>query len=397
MYDTPSATGERPAILGGPPVFPDGPPPWPVDDPAIAAALASAAADGSWGQYHGGHCQRLAELLANFHQCEHVLLCSSGTAAVELALRGLGIGPGDEVILGAYDFKGNFQDVLAVGAQPFLIDVAESNWNLDPAGIEPAIGPATKAVIVSHLHGGVVNMPAVMEISTRRNLRVIEDACQMTGGMVAGKRAGTWGHVGVLSFGGSKLLTAGRGGALLTNDAQIFQRARLYSHRGNEAYPLAELQAAVLVPQLEKLEVRNARRLENVAGLCRLLSALPGLVPFDNGALDCEPCYYKLGLKFAAEAMDGLSRDQFVAALRAEGVAVDAGFRALHLIHSARRYRQAGELLIATLADRAALVLHHPILLGAESDLENVARAFGKVVRHAAEILEVRRAAPADQ
>src|SRR5688572_4021917 len=98
-----------PAILGGKRVFPDGPPEWPFDDRAVALALQRAMLDRSWGKYHAQHCNLLRERLQVYHGCRHVVLCSSGTAAVELALRGLKVGAGDEVILAAYDFKGNFQ------------------------------------------------------------------------------------------------------------------------------------------------------------------------------------------------------------------------------------------------------------------------------------------------
>src|SRR5689334_16284073 len=107
-----------PAILGGTPVRPGGPPDWPFADPEVDARIQQMLADRSWGKYHGPQTAELIDLLAADHGCSSVILCASGTAAVELALRGLGVGPGDEVLLAAYDFKGNFQDVLAVGAIP---------------------------------------------------------------------------------------------------------------------------------------------------------------------------------------------------------------------------------------------------------------------------------------
>src|SRR5262245_48632502 len=99
------------AIHGGPAVFPAGPPPWPLPDDAVRDALLAAYADGNWGRYHGPYCQRLAQALAEYHAVEHVTLCCSGTVAVELGLRGLGVSPGDEVILAGYDFPGNFRAV----------------------------------------------------------------------------------------------------------------------------------------------------------------------------------------------------------------------------------------------------------------------------------------------
>src|SRR5439155_1399263 len=128
----------------------------------------------------------------------HALACGSGTFAVELALRALKVGPGDEVMLAAYDYPGNFLCVHAVGATPVLVDIHPDNWNLDPARLEEACGPATRAVIVSHLHGGLVPMREVMGFAAARGIRVIEDAAQCPGAVVQGRRAGSWGDAGGL-------------------------------------------------------------------------------------------------------------------------------------------------------------------------------------------------------
>jgi dTDP-4-amino-4,6-dideoxygalactose transaminase len=209
----------------------------------------------------------------------------------------------------------------------------------------------------------------------------------LPGARLFGKRAGTWGDVGVLSFGGSKLLTAGRGGALFTNNPDVVQRARLYSHRGNEAYPLSELQAAVLLPQLETLDERNRKRADSVAYLSKLLTDIGGLRRFQNAFDDAEPGYYKLGLQYDPEAFGGLSRDRFVAAMRAEGVALDSGFRALHLIHGSRRFRKADGLPIASDADSRVLVLHHPVLLESMSTFDRIADTVKRIRKFAREII----------
>ena len=371
-----------PALVGGTPVRPQGPPPWPPPDDDILDALQVAYRDGSWGKYHGGHVERFEQVLAAYHGVEHVLTCGSGTFAVELALRALQIGPGHEVALAAYDYPGNFLAVHAVGALPLLIDVDADNWNLRPDYLSAALSPATRAVIVSHLHGGLVPMRALTELTCARGVAVIEDAAQAPGALVEGRRAGTWGDVGILSFGGSKLLTAGRGGALLTRRADVHQRARVALHRGNHVCPLSELQAAVLLPQLAKLDARNARRTANVRRLLDILDPAAGLRPFVNQADAGEPAYYKLGFQFDAGRF-GLPRERFVAALRAEGIAFDEGFRALHVGRSPRRFRKAGALTEAERAHAAAVVLHHPVLLGEPNEVEEVAAAVHKIRRWA--------------
>src|SRR5436309_4581759 len=139
-----------PAMLGGTPVRPEGPPAWPLPDPDVQAAVAAAVASGSWGQYHGEHVCALETELAAFHNVPHALTCASGTVAVEAALRALRVGPGDEVVLAAYDYESSFLTVHAIGAKPVLVDVAPHNWNLDPANaknLAAAFTPQTKAVI----------------------------------------------------------------------------------------------------------------------------------------------------------------------------------------------------------------------------------------------------------
>ncbi len=388
-----SLSSEKPAILGGVPAFPEGPPAWPFPDNAINQVLQQAQQTGAWGRYHGPCSEQLQQKLAERHQTEQVILCSSGTAAVELALRGLGIGAGDEVILAAYDFEGNFKNILTVGATPVLIDVDPQNFNLDLNLLEQAITDSTKAIIVSHLHGGLVSMQRLTHITRQRGIAVIEDACQVPGALIEGRIAGSWGETGILSFGGSKLLTAGRGGAILTRSPQIAQRIRLYSHRGNEAYPLTELQSGLLLPQLEALDFQNQVRQKHVDTLLARLGRNSGLIPFNNRQLSSQapskPGYYKLGFLYQPEQFQGLSRDLFCQGMQAEGIAVYPGFRALHAIHSRRRFRQTDELKVATACDQSMIVLHHPVLLTSEENMAAIAEAVFRIAEFADEILSL--------
>jgi dTDP-4-amino-4,6-dideoxygalactose transaminase len=368
-----------PAILGGNPIRPEGPPAWPPAWEEIMLAVKRSFYDGGWGLYYGPNSRLLAERVSSYHDVEYVELCCSGTFAIELALRALQIGPGDEVILAGYDFIGNFNDVVAVGARPVLIDLDPDNWNLNPELIAEAVSPSTRAVLVSHLHGGVIPMKRVVEIARQYGLRVIEDACQMPGAVIEGRRAGTWGDAGVISFGGSKLLSAGRGGALLTSSPEIRQRVQVYCNRGNHAYPLSELQATVLLPQLERLDERNRERAWSVSKLAERLKAVSGLRLLDNRGASVFPGYYKLGFQYDPDEFDGLSRDMFAQAARAEGIEFNMGFRALHLCRSSRRFRKAGELAVAAMADENMLVLHHPALLCGDDAIDQIARCVYKI------------------
>jgi dTDP-4-amino-4,6-dideoxygalactose transaminase len=152
---------------------------------------------------------------------------------------------------------------------------------------------------------------------------------------------------------------------------------RLLLHRGNNVSPLSELQAAVLLPQLEKLDFRNRHRAANVSVLETELKEIPGISPFLNRA-PCRPAHYKLGLHYDTGKF-GLSREILIRAIRAEGVALDEGFAALHAGRSPARYRSPGNLRESERAHLGAIILHHPVLLGNADDVNMVVRAFQKV------------------
>lgn len=383
MSDFPTAPDELPAILGGRAVRPEGPPRWPFADVDVAAAITAAVADGSWGQYLGEHVPRLESLLGEIHGVNHAIVCATGTLAVETALRALGVSPGDEVILAAYHFEPTFLSIHAIGATPVLVDVAAKNTSIDPDRIADGITSRTKAIIATHLHGSLAPMSAITEIGKSRGIGIIEDAAQATGAVVEGKPAGSWGDVGILSFGGSKLITCGRGGAILTSRSEIAQKARLSLTRGiQQLAPLSEIQAAAVIPQLRKLAERTEHRQHKVNHLNAKIAEIPGLHCLSSELPESRPAYYKLGYLLDENAF-GLNRDRFVDALRAEGIAFDAGFRALHVGRSPSRYKTAGSLERSEIAGRNVVALHHPVLSLGTAEVEQVAAALWKTYRNA--------------
>jgi len=352
-----------------------GPFPWPITDERVLAALEKAYRDGNWGFYDGPESAAFAEELCEYFNRNHVQLCSSGTIGVELALRGCGIEAGDEVILAGYDFPGNFRAVDAIGARPVLVDVSPSTWCIDPESLDRISGDRIKAVLVSHLHGGLADMNRIIAIARQRGWHVVEDACQQTGARLEGRTVGAWGDVSVLSFGGSKLLTAGRGGAVLTDDAAILQRIKVYSEQGNQAFPLSELQAVVLRPQLVRLDERNALRDEQVSRLRKATAELSSLLRPVERRSDCQPAYFKHAWSFVpAESEPGL-RQKLLAELQVRGAPVDAGFRGF-AGRGSRRCDKPVPLNTSTQLSQSTVLLHHPMLLAHEKAAHQVAEVL---------------------
>lgn len=167
-----------------------------------------------------------AELEEKF-QVDHAILMTSGYAALRSALVGLGIGPGDEVIVPSYTYIATAMAVVEAGAMPIIAEIDET-LTLDPEDVEQKITDRTKAIIPVHIQGFPCNMDALTAVAKKYNLKIIEDSCQSDGGSFHGKRLGTIGDAGALSFNQFKIISAGEGGAFLTNDRTLFERAAIH-------------------------------------------------------------------------------------------------------------------------------------------------------------------------
>ncbi len=357
-------------------LFPDGPPGWPPSDPRIREALVSAWESGSWGKYQGGLVSQLESKLAEMHDGRWVQCCSSGTVAVELALRALALKEGDRVLLAGYDFPGNFSAIEAVGAIPVLVDVVAHTWTVSAELVDRAIQEfSPKAAIVSHLHGGLAPMCDIISVADKHGVDIIEDFCQCPGAMVDSRSAGSWGRLSVTSFGGSKLLTAGRGGAVLGVEPLHAQRIRIYNDRGNQRFPLSEIQAAVLLPQLDVLADHNRNRQRHVKTLIAGIRDISSLRPVDTTcSTNRAPAYYKL----AFQCDPSSAVQEWVAGLRSHGVAADRGFRGFAR-RLGRRCLASGELRGTQLTSDSTMILHHPVLAGSNEQIERLTRAFQMV------------------
>ena len=366
------------AIDGGEKTFPEGPPGWPATDDDISANINEALTNGSWGKYEAEWTEQLQRQITTISGCENILLCSSGTVAAEIAMRAADVKPDTEVILAAYDFPGNFRAIEAIGARPVIVDVVPNGWVLDPNEIKTAISDNTSAIIVSHLHGQLAHCHEIRELCDQHDIRFIEDVCQTPGATVDGKVVGSFGDVSTYSFGGSKLLSAGRGGAVATNNPDVFQRAKIYCNRGNEAFPLSQLQAAVLLPQLSKLATRNKTRAERASLLVQKTQSVDWLIGHQQSIQnETETAFYKLPW-LLADSKSEWTRDELIASFQAEGIAIDVGFRGFTR-RSAKRCRHHGSLINSRIAAQQTILLHHPILLESEETIDRLADGILKV------------------
>jgi perosamine synthetase len=320
------------------------------------------AISGAWARYDGDHSQKLALDLSRRFLRNKTQLCCSGTLAVELALRGCRIGVGDEVILAAYDFPGNFRAIEATGASIVLVDIGARSWTIDNVeNLERATGDTTKAILVSHLHGTLAPMRAICDWAASRGIAVIEDACQMPGAIVDGEPVGSWGDCSVLSFGGSKLLSAGRGGAVMTNDSRIDQRMRIFRERGNDAFAMSELQAAVLEPQLRQLDSKRKRHSEAVRNIESQVSSQQIEFAVRQQPIE-DLSFYKWAFRTLGDTPEVVDeRNAIRERLLKNGLAVGSGFRGF-LTRGTSRCRRSGELTNAANASRSTIVVHHTAL-----------------------------------
>ena len=238
----------------------------------------------------GPEVKALEQEIASYCGCTYAVGVNSGTDALHLALRALRIGAGDEVITTPFTFVATTEAIGIVGATPVFVDIDPLTFNLDPAAIEAAITPRTKAILPVHLYGQPCAMPAIMAIAKQYGLRVVEDCAQSIGASLDGKVTGTWGDIGCLSFFPSKNLGAfGDGGMLITNDPELAERAEmLRRHGGKVKYHHSELglnsrldalQAAILRVKLPHLPAWIEQRRAHAYAYNNAFYDAPGIEP----------------------------------------------------------------------------------------------------------------------
>ena len=306
----------------------------------VADALSSAWISG------GPYVERLEREAAERMGVANVLAVSNGTTALELALRGLGIGPGDEVIVPAFTFVAAANMVIAVGATPVYADVNPHTWLIEPSEIPRLAGPRTRAVVPVHLYGNVADMDAIKAQASDLGLFVVEDAAEAAFSRYRGAASGTIGTVGTFSLHATKTITTGEGGLVVTNDTALADRMRQLRDHGMRKdkrywhdvvgfnFRLTNLQAALGCAQLEKLDEIVADRARIHGRYRAALKDIPG-IRLQEFTPNVAPVLWAMTVQLTdgdnAENIRAW-RDRIMADLAADGIETRPGFYALSLM-----------------------------------------------------------------
>ena len=387
------------AINGGTPVrtAPFGG--WPQFGTEEEELLLRALRSGVWGSIDGTLVKRLEIEFAELQAARHGVTVVNATMGLLVALKAIGIGPGDEVLVPPYTFIATASAALMLGAVPVFVDVDPETLLIDPALIDGAVTPRTRAIIPVHHGGSPADMDGVMAAAKRHGLRVIEDAAQAHGAAWRGHPVGAIGDIGVFSFQSSKPINAGEGGIMLTNDPELDELMWSYRNvgrrRGGEWYEhvrigwnlrMTEFQAAVLLAQMKRMPKQQEQRARAAAYLTEHLEAIPGVVAVKVPGGVTTHSWYTYHWRWLGTPDGGLQKMRFAEALRAEGVPVFHGYVPLNRNQALRDEvaRIGGsEPVACPNAERAAadevLMFSMPILLGTTQDLDDVVNAVAKV------------------
>ncbi len=332
------------AINGGTPVRSTAYPAWPHGDGREIEAVTDVIRSGDWGGFPepGRYGGRFEEAFSAYQGAKHGILMSNGTVTMEVALKALGIGWGDEVIVPALTFAATAYAAIAAGALPVIVDITTDTWCIDPELAEAAITPRTRAIMPVHLGHHMADMDRIMEIAGRNGLAVIEDCAHAPGQRWQGRGAGCIGDFGSFSHQSSKILTAGEGGTLLTNDEALARRAhslidcgrakdpeeKEYTFGAN--YRLGELHAAILSVAMERFPAQQVERAENGKLFEQLVAEVPGIrvMPADHRITRWS--FYNYILAMDPDAFAGRNNTIVAAAMEVEGIPAEVQYPSMN-------------------------------------------------------------------
>jgi len=281
---------------------------------------------------------RFEQMWADRLGTKHAVACSSGTAGLHCCLHALGIGPGDEVITSSFSFVASANVILYTGATPVFAEVDPLTFNMDPAAVEAAITPRTKAILIVDIFGYPAEVPALVEIAERHGLGIVEDACQSIDGDYNGKKMGTFGHPAVYGFYANKQLTTAEGGVILTDSDELYTHLKSLTNQGRSDdgawlvhsrlgfnYRLSDVHAAIGIAQIERLDWMQDARARIGAMYQARMAAIDGVTPMYEGP------QRRSWFVYAPRLDADLDRDRIIGRLEAEGVSAKPYLPCIHL------------------------------------------------------------------
>jgi dTDP-4-amino-4,6-dideoxygalactose transaminase len=328
------------AIAGGPKVRDTPYPAWPRWDERDVEAVTSVVRSGEWGGFPepGVYASRFEDAFAEYQGARHGVLMVNGTVTMEVALKALGIGWGDEVIVPALTFAATAYAAMAAGALPVIVDVEPRTWTIDADQVEAAITERTRAIMPVHLGHQMADMDRIVEIARRHGLAIVEDCAHAHGQRWRDQGAGCIGDFGSFSHQSSKTLTAGEGGTLLTNDDDLARRAHslIDCGRAKDAdekeftfganYRLGELHAALLSVAIERFPEEQAQRAEAGRAFERLAAGVEGVTIKPADERITRWSFYNYVFAIDPEAFAGRTNETVCAALEAEGIPAEVQY-----------------------------------------------------------------------
>lgn len=404
------------AITGGSKTKKKAFPVWPVHDETERRTLQDVLESGIWWRTPGTKTLAFEREFAEFHHARHGIAVTNGTAALEVVMMALGVGPGDEVIVPNFTFVATASAVLAAGAMPVMVDVLPETHCINPALAEAAITSKTKAIIVVHIGGHPADLDAMMAIAQKHGLAMIEDCAHAHGSEWKGRRVGSIGMAGTFSFQMGKLLTAGEGGIVITNDDVFERQARsvhdcgrmpgqwFYSHYINGSnYRLSEWQGAVLSAQLKRLDAQTNLRHRNARLLDKLLAEIPGISPQKLDARCTRNGQYAYIFRVDSKQFAGATTEKLIEAMNAEGIPNQASYPPVNELdvfqNGEYRKRLCGtqakeehpflkeNFPVTHQAAWESVWIPQPALLGDEEDMHEIVGAWRKIHRCAKELV----------
>ena len=400
------------ALLGGEPIrknksWPD----WPYCDEKVIDSVVKTTKSGIWCriQSTSGTVPTFETEYAKLLGAKFCVATGSGTQALHTCVEALGIGPGDEVITSPYTDPGTIAAILAARALPVLADLDPASYQLDPDDVERRITENTRAIMPVHMMGQPVHLERIVAIAKKRNLKVIEDACQAHLSEYQGKKLGTIGDVGCFSFQTSKTIACGEGGAVIGDDEALMDKVYTVHNHGTSRrgrtevagpkYRMNEFQAAVLLGQLAGAVDRFKQRNDNAAYLTEKLKGCPGITPQKLYPGTKSGSFYLYAMSFHKEHFNGIDRARFLKALDAEGVGLSPYIeRGLHRepwvdhilqsksyrkMYSEQRLKQFKDEMSCPKCDQVcqemAMIWASGPLLAGRQDMDDIADAILKV------------------